>query len=325
MTRTNPPAVATAVKKSRFKKYNSRAIRNDFRRHWVDYIMVLPTFLFFIIFSYFPMYGILMAFSDYKPKLGIMGSLFQNFVGLEHFQEFFSGIYAGRTIGNTIILSVLSLAISFPAAIILALLLNEVKNKWFSKTVSTVMYLPHFISMVILAGILVDFCRTDGVLGSLVASLTGKSQNLLSVPGYWRPLYIGSGLWATLGFSSIMYIAAISGVDKELYEAAALDGAGYFKRMWHVTLPGIMNTIIIMLIMRVGSLMAMGADKTILLYNSQIYKTADIIASYVYRRGLIDGDYSFSTAVGIFNSIINLLLIIVTNKLAKKYSEYSLF
>ena len=147
----------------------------------------------------------------------------------------------------------------------------------------------------------------------------------MAVKEYWRTIYIGSGLWASLGFSSILYVASISGVDKELYEAAALDGAGYFKRVWHVTLPGIMNTIIIMLIMRVGMIMAMGADKTILLYNSQIYETADTIASYVYRRGLINADYSFSTAVGLFNSVVNLILIVFTNKISKKYSEYSLF
>ena len=266
-----------------------------------------------------------MAFCDYKPRKGIWRSFTENFVGFEHFQDFFSSIYFGRTLGNTLIISFLELLISFPAAIILALLLNEVKNKLFSKTVSTVMYMPHFISMVIMAGIIVDFCRTDGVFGTIMAAITGKSQNLLAVKEYWRTIYIGSGLWASLGFSSILYVAAISGVDKELYEAAALDGAGYFKRVWHVTLPGIMNTIIIMLIMRVGMIMAMGADKTILLYNSQIYETADTIASYVYRRGLINADYSFSTAVGLFNSVVNLILIVFTNKISKKYSEYSLF
>ena len=315
---------AVAVKKKP-RKYTVAAIKKDWRRHWYDYLMVTPAVLFFIVFSYFPMYGLLMAFCDYKPRKGIWGSFIENFVGFEHFQDFFSSIYFGRTLGNTLIISLLELLISFPAAIILALLLNEVKNKLFSKTVSTVMYMPHFISMVIMAGIIVAFCRTDGVFGTIMAAITGKSQNLLAVKEYWRTIYIGSGLWASLGFSSILYVAAISGVDKELYEAAALDGAGYFKRVWHVTLPGIMNTIIIMLIMRVGMIMAMGADKTILLYNSQIYETADTIASYVYRRGLINADYSFSTAVGLFNSVVNLILIVFTNKISKKYSEYSLF
>ena len=319
------PALPKKQKQPHVRKYTGAAIRKDLRRHWYDYLMVTPGFLFFIVFSYFPMYGILMAFCDYKPKLGILGSFTKKFVGLAHFQEFFSSIYFGRLLRNTLLLSIQSLVICFPAAIILALLLNEVKNKLFSKTVSTLMYMPHFVSMVILCGILVDFCRTDGVLGTLMAAVTGKTQNLLAVKEYWRPLYIGSDLWASLGFSSIIYVAAISGVDKELYEAAELDGAGYFKRVWHVTLPGIMNTIIIMLIMRVGMILSLGADKTILLYNSQIYETADIISSYVYRRGLLNADYSFSTAVGLFNSVVSLILVLVTNKLAKKYSEYSLF
>ena len=314
-----------AVKGRRERKFTAAAIKKDFRKNKFDYLMVLPTFLFFVVFSYFPMYGILMAFINYKPKNGIIGSLLKDFVGLKHFADFFSGVYIGRLLTNTLLLSVLNLAISFPAAIILALLLNEVKNKLFSKTISVITYMPHFISMVILAGILVDFCRTDGVLGTLLTAITGKTQNLLSVPEYWRTIYIGSGMWQQLGFSSIVFVAAISGVDKELYEAAALDGAGYFKQMLHVTLPGIMNTVIVMLIMRVGTIMALSADKTILLYNSQILETADIIASYVYRRGLLNGDYSFSTAVGLFNSVVNLILVIVTNKLAKKYSEYSLF
>lgn len=315
---------AVAVKK-KTRKYTVAAIKKDWRRHWYDYLMVTPAVLFFVVFSYFPMYGLLMAFCDYKPRKGIWKSFVENFVGFEHFQDFFSSIYFGRTLGNTLIISFLELLISFPAAIILALLLNEVKNKLFAKGVSTVMYMPHFISMVIMAGIIVDFCRTDGVFGTIMETITGKSQNLLAVKEYWRPIYIDSGLWASLGFSSILYVAAISGVDKELYEAAALDGAGYFRRVWHVTLPGIMNTIVIMLIMRVGMIMAMGADKTILLYNSQIYETADTIASYVYRRGLINADYSFSTAVGLFNSVVNLILIVFTNKISKKYSEYSLF
>jgi len=312
-------------KTARDRKFTAASIRLDFKRNKTDYLMVLPTFLFFVVFSYFPMYGILMAFSNYKAKFGIIGSLINNYVGFENFQKFFDSIYFGRLLGNTLAISILSLIINFPASIILALLLNEVKNKFFSKTVSLITYMPHFISMVILGGILVDFSRTDGVLGVLLQSLTGKSQNLLAVASYWRTLYIGSDLWQNLGFSTILFVAALSSVDKELYEAAALDGAGHFKQMVHVTLPGILNTIIVVLILRVGMVMGVGADKTILLYNSQIYEKADIISSYVYRRGLLDGDYSFTTAVGLFNSVVSLLLVLVTNKIAKTYSEYSLF
>ena len=307
------------------KKYTRAAIRIDWKRHKKDYLMVLPCFAFFIIFSYLPMYGILMAFCDYKPKLGIMGSLMKKFVGFKHFESFFTGIYFGRTLKNTLLLSVLSIVIEFPAAIILALLLNEVRSKRFSKTVSLITYMPHFVSMVVLGGILVDFCRTDGILGLMYTRLTGRTVNLLAEPQLWRPIYIGSDLWKNLGYSSILYIAAISGVDRELYEAAKIDGAGYFKQCIHVTIPGIASTIIVMLIMRIGSLMAAGGDKTILLYSPAVYETADVISSYVYRRGLINGDYSYSTAVGLFNSVVNLLLILAANKLSKTYSEYSLF
>lgn len=315
--------VKAVRKRANGKKYTKEAIIKDFRKNKYDYLMVLPVVVFFIVFSYSPMYGILMAFSDYKPKWGIMGSLVHSFVGLKHFKEFFGSMYFGRLLKNTLAISILSLVISFPAEIILALLMNEVRRKWFSKTISVITYMPHFISMVVLGGILVDFCRTDGVLGVLMTQLTGKSQNLLAVADYWRPIYFGSGMWQNLGFGSIIFIAAIAGVDQQLYEAAELDGAGYMRRMWYVTLPGIMNTIIVMLIMRIGMIMSLGADKTILLYNSQIYDKADIIASYVYRRGLMNGDYSFSTAVGLFQSVVNLILIMSTNALSKRYSEYS--
>jgi len=320
-----PDRKTKKTKTASARKFTSAAIKLDFKRNKLDYLMVLPAFIFFIVFSYFPMYGILMAFSDYKAKFGIIGSLVNNFVGFENFQKFFDSIYFGRLLGNTLAISVLSLVISFPASIILALLLNEIKNKLFSKTVSLIAYMPHFISMVILGGIIVDFSRTDGVLGVMVSSLTGKSQNLLAVADYWRTIYIGSDLWQNLGFSTILFVAALSGVDHELYEAAALDGAGHLKQMVHVTLPGILNTIIVVLILRVGMIMGLGADKTILLYNSQIYEKADVIASYVYRRGLLGGDYSFTTAVGLFNSVVSLLLVLVTNKIAKTYSDYSLF
>ena len=289
--------------KNMAQRFTRENIRRDFKRHWGDYLMLLPAFAFFIIFSYFPMYGILAAFCDFKPKLGVMGSLVHRFTGLKHFKSFVTSMYFGRTLKNTLILSLLSIAIEFPAAIIFALLLNEVRNKTFSKTISLITYMPHFISMVVLGGILVDFCRTEGVLGHLYTQITGRTVNLFSLPEMWRPLYIGSDLWKGLGYSSILYIAAISGVDKELYEAAKIDGAGYFKQCIHVTIPGIASTIIVMLIMRVGMLMAAGGDKTILLYNPQIYSTADVISSYVYRRGLIEG----------------------TNKIAKTYSEYSMF
>lgn len=317
--------VSNVSKVSKEKKYTKEAIAKDMKRNWKRYILLLPLILFYLIFAYLPMGGILMAFSNYKPKLGIFGSLFKKFVGFKNFTDFFGSFYFWRLMKNTILLNGWSLIISFPLTIILALLINDIANKHFKKTVQTISYLPYFISMVVVCGIVVDFCKTTGVLGTLMTMLTGKTQNLLGVAAYWRPIYILSDLWQGLGFGTILYIAALSGVDKQLYEAAEIDGAGHWKQLIHVTLPGISQTIIIMLILRVGMLMASSYEKTILMYNQQIYDAADIIASYVYRKGLMDGDYSYSTAVGLFNSLINLVLIITTNKLSRKYTETSLF
>lgn len=316
---------AVRTKKKKERRFTRAAVARDWRKNWKRYLLLLPLLLFFLIFSYLPMGGIVMAFCDYKPKLGIWGSLINRFVGFANFQEFFSNFYFWRLIRNTIVLNGLNLLISFPLTILVALLINEVGNKLFKKGIQTISYLPYFISSVVVCGIIVDFCKSSGLLGTIVGALTGKAQNLLGIADYWRPIYIGSGLWQGLGFGTILYIAALSGVDKELYDAAKVDGAGYMKQMWHVTLPGIMPTIIITLILQVGMLMAASYEKTILMYNEQIYETADIIASYVYRRGLLNGDYSFSTAVGLFNSIINLFLITITNKISRKYTETSLF
>lgn len=307
---------------NRKKKFTKEAIKRDFRKNWNLYLMAVPAIVCLIVFSYLPMGGLWMGFTDYKPNLGIFGS---KFVGLKHFKDFFSSFYFGRTIKNTLWISFLQLAIEFPVTIIFALLLNEVVNVKFKRAVQTISYMPYFISMVVIAGIIIDFCSSKGAITSFVSLFTGSNQNLLSKPSYWRPIYIISDLWQGLGFGSIIYIAALSGVDKELYEAAEIDGAGRWKQTLHVTLPGISSTIIIMLILRIGTLMGVGYEKTILLYNSQVYETADIISSYVYRKGLLEFNYGYSTAVSLFNSVINFGLLLISNKISKKYSETSLF
>jgi len=310
------------IKKMKTRKFTRAAIRKDFRKNKFVYLMALPGILYFFIFNYLPMGGLLMAFQDYKPKKGILGS---PLVGFKNFTDFFSSIFFGRTLFNTLAISVLELLITFPVTIIFALLLNEIKSKKFKRTIQTVSYMPYFISMVVVAGIIIDFCSTKGPISQLVALFTGNVQNLLSVPGYWRPIYIISGLWQGLGFGSIIYIAALSGVDQELYEAAVMDGANRWKQTWHITIPGISSTIIMMLILKIGSMMSVGYEKTILLYNPQIYETADIISSYVYRKGLQEFNYGYSTAVNLFNSVINFILLLIANKISKKYSESSLF
>ena len=304
------------------RKFTKRAIVKDFKTNKFLYLMAIPLIAFFVIFAYLPMGGLLMAFEDFKPNLGILGSPFE---GLDNFADFFSSIFAERVIRNTLIISFLQLIIEFPLTIIFALLINELKDGLYRKGVQMLTYMPYFVSMVVLAGIIVDFTKSTGVIGQLVSIFSGKTENLLANPSYWRPLYIVSNLWQGLGFGSIIYVAALSGIDQELYEAAEIDGATRWKQTLHITLPGIASTIIIMLIMRIGMIMSVGQEKTILLYTPQVYETADIISSFVYRKGLLEFNYGYSTAVSLFNSVINFALLVTTNAISKRYSETSLF
>lgn len=304
------------------RKFTKEKIVRDFKRNKIFYLMALPAIVMIILFNYLPMFGLSLAFENYKPKLGIFGS---QFVGLKHFLDFFQSIYFVRVLKNTLILSSLQLLIEFPASIIFALLLNELRSKKFKGLVQTVSYMPNFISMIVVAGIIIDFCSSKGVLTTLVSGFTGSTQNLLSSPDNWRTIYIISDLWQGLGMGSIVFLAALAGIDQEQYESAVIDGANRWKQTLHVTLPGIMPTIIMMFILRVGMLLSVGSEKTILLYNSQLYETADIISSYVYRKGLVEFNYGYSTAVSLFNSIINFALLLFTNHLSKKTSEISLF
>lgn len=268
------------------------------------------------------MYGAIIAFKNYTPMRGIWDS---PWVGFDHFIRFFNSIYFGRLIANTLLLSVYSLIFGFPAPIILALLLNEVRNKKFKSISQTITYLPHFVSMIVITGMLVNFAMTTGLFNDIIVFFGGERSPLLQNPGLYRTIYVASSIWQEVGWGSIIYLAALSGVDSELYEAAMIDGAGKFRQLINVTLPSITPTIIIMLILKMGSLMSIGYEKTILLYNPSTYETADIISSYVYRIGLLEQNWSYSTAIGLFNSVINLILLILTNKISKKYSETSLW
>lgn len=297
-------------------------LKKDWIRNRSLYIMVIPVVLFYLLFHYKPMYGAIIAFKDYTPALGVMDS---PWVGLANFTRFFKSVYFVRLIRNTILLSVYNLVFGFPAPIILALLLNEVRNKHFKNLTQTITYLPHFISLIVVTGMLTDFSMTSGLFNDIIAFFGGERSPLLQNPDLYRTMYVASGIWQQVGWGSIIYLSALAGVDQQLYEAAAIDGAGKWKQLLNVTLPGIAPTIIIMLIMRMGSLMNMGYEKTILLYNPSTYDTADIISSYIYRVGLLELDWSYSTAVGLFNSVINFGLLIFTNKMSKRYSETSLW
>lgn len=300
----------------------AKNLRTDFKRNRAIYFLCIPIVAYFIIFNYVPMGGIIVAFQKYSMAKGISGS---TFIGFKNFTDFFGSYYFTRLIRNTFFLSFFNLLIGFPAPIIFALLLNEVKNTVMKRTVQTISYMPYFISLVVICGLIIDFTNAGGPVSRLVGMFTGENVSLLGNPKYFRPVYIFSDIWQHLGYSSIVYLAALSGVDQSLYEAARIDGAGRLRQTWNVTLPGIAPTITIMLIMRIGSMFALGFEKVMLLYNPATYETADIISTFVYRKGFEDYNFGFSTAVGLFNSVINCALLLLANHISKKYSESSLF
>lgn len=299
-----------------------KKLRADWVRNRSLYALVIPVVAFYILFNYKPIYGAIIAFQDYTPRLGISGS---EWVGFDNFKRFFSDIYFGRLMKNTLLLSFYDIIFGFPAPIILALLLNEIHNRFFKNVTQTITYLPHFISMIVVCGMLTDFSLSTGLFNDIIAFFGGERHPLLQDPSLYRTIYILSGIWQQVGWGTIIYLSALAGVDSQLYEAAQIDGANKWKQTLHVTLPGIAPTIITMIILKIGKLMSMGYEKTILLYNPSTYETADIISSYVYRIGLLDQDWSYSTAIGLFNSVINFILLILANKLSKKFSQTSLW
>jgi len=288
------------------------------------YIMLIPVVLYFILFQYKPMYGAVIAFKDFNPFVGVWDS---KWVGFKHFISFFESYYFWRLLRNTVLLSVLNLVFAFPAAIILALLLNEVKNQIFKRVVQSISYLPHFISLVVVCGMIIDFLQPDGIINRMITAigLVEEPISFLILPEWFRTIFVASGIWQGVGWSSIIFLAALSGINPSLYEAAVVDGAGRWKQMLNITLPGIMPTIVILLIINIGNFMVVGYDKIILLYNPATYETADVIGSFVYRRGVLEANYSFTAAVGLFNSVINFIMLILVNQVAKKKAETSLW
>lgn len=298
-------------------------IKKDWKKNKAIYFLFLPTLIYFIIWNYIPMTGIVLAFEDYSPRGGVTGS---EWIGIANFINFFGTYYFGRLMRNTIVLSVFSMIVNFPAPIILALLLNEMENRYFKKIVQTISYMPYFVSTVVICGIIVDFFSYDGALTDILVNMgLVERRDLMVYKPLFRPVYVFSGTWQGIGYGSIIYLAALSGVDQELYEAAKIDGAGRWKQTLHITLPGIKPTIIIMLILQISSLLNVAMEKVLLLYKPQTYEVADVIMTFVYRRGLLENDYGYSTAVQIFNSVISLLLLLITNAISRKYSETSLF
>lgn len=300
----------------------ARALQKEWRQYRYVYLMAIPMVVYYILFCYMPMYGASIAFKDFVPKLKIAGS---PWVGLKHFRSFFQSVYFTRLLTNTLALSLGNLVFGFPAPIILAILLNEVRQNWFKRTVQTISYLPHFISVMVICGMIVDFTASGGVINDMLSLFGFKRQTMLLNPSLFRPIYIISEIWQSVGWGSIVYLAALTAVDPALYEAARIDGAGKFRQILHVTLPGIAPTIVVMLILKMGSMMSVGSEKVLLLYNSNTYSTADVISTYVYRKGLLENNFSFSTAVGLFNSVINFTLVVLANQISRKVNDTSLW
>ena len=307
--------VPAAVKKQSFKAY--------MKGHYDLYLLLLPAILYTAVFLYIPMYGVLMAFQDYSPVKGIIGS---NFVGLKHFKKFFSTYMAKQIISNTVILSGYSLLASFPFPVILALMLNYCVNRRFGKIVQTVTYMPYFISVMVLVGMMNIFFSTNyGVVNTVLQALGIEPFSFMSSEKSFRHMYVWSGIWQGMGYSSVIYFAALSGIDPTLYEAAELDGASKLQRIRYIDLPSIMPTVIIMLIMSAGNIMSIGFEKAYLMQNDRNSGVSEIIATYVYKVGLIDARYSFSAAINLFNSAINFVILIVINKISRKLSDTSLW
>ena len=287
------------------------------------YLMFLPVFLYYVIFRYAPMVGLTIAFKDYNAFLGFDKS---PWVGFKYFQQFFNSIYLWRLIRNTLLINLYDLVFNFPAAIALALLLNELQNRRFKKITQTITYLPYFVSSVVIASMVVQFLSpSSGIINNLIASVGGERQYFMTQPGAFRTIYTVMNLWKNIGWNPIIFLAAISGINGELYEACMVDGGGYMRRMWHITLPGIAGTIVVLLIMRLGHVMDAGYETILLLQNNANLETSDVIGTYVYRRGMKGGEYSYATAVGMFQSVIGFALVIFANWLSRTYSETSLW
>lgn len=307
--------LSKAKTKHRFFRY--------LRSSYALYLMLIPMFLFFVLFRYKPLTHLVIAFKKYSPFRGISGS---PWVGFRWFSEFFSSPYAWRTIRNTLAISLSTLLVCFPAPIIFALLLNELRAMRLKKTVQTVSYVPHFISTVVVCSIVINFLSpTSGVVNAILAKFGLSPIYFLSMPSAFLPIYVFMELWRSTGYGSIVYIASLAAIDQQLYEAASVDGAGRFRQLVHITLPGILPTIVIMLLTRLGGILNVGYEAILLLYNPSVYETADVISTFVYRTGLAESRYDYATAVGLFNSVVALLLVASVNRISRRLTETGLW
>ena len=313
-----PPSPAVRHRSGSFQRQLRRIARN-----WELYLFLIPTIAYFLIFRYYPMYGIQIAFRNFKSTKGILGS---QWVGLRNFERFFSATDFWQLLNNTLSVSIGTLLCSFPVPILLALFLNQLPSKRYKKIVQTVIYAPHFISTVVLVGIIsLFFSPSSGIVNFIIQWLGGTPIHFMGQASWFRPLYIGSDIWQNAGWGSILYLAALASISPELHEAAVVDGANKFQRILHVDLPGILPTIVVMFILNSGKVMSVGFEKAYLMQTSLNLSASEIIATYVYKRGLLQAQFSFSTAVGLFESLANLILILTMNFISKKVTDSSLF
>lgn len=309
------------------KKPFGKRLKRDMRKNWVLYLMFVPVLIFFAIFSYAPMVGIVMAFQEVNIAKGIFGG---TWIGFKNFTDYFTNIYFSRTLLNTIVFSLLQTVFVFPSSIVLALMLHGVHHKIFKRSIQTISYMPYFISTVVVCGLIKNFLGPDGFIGELFIKmgLIQEDTSVLIYPKFFRGTIIISDIWQQIGFSSIIYVAALSGIDKGLYEASDIDGAGRFSKLFHITLPGILPMIMMMLVLRMGSLLSVGIDKIVALYNAETRVVGETIGSFVYNMsfgmGGSNASYGLSTAVGLFNSLASLILLIISNTLSKKLTSYGL-
>ena len=297
-------------------------LSRDFKMNKYKYLLILPVLIYLALFAYKPMYGIVIAFKNYKPTRGIMRS---QWVGFMWFENFFKDIYFWRLLRNTFTISALSIVFGFPAPILLALLLNEIHHSGFKRTVQTITYMPYFISLVVTCSIIKIYCQENGLFSQIAELFGGTRKNFLIEPRYFRTIYVVSGIWQNIGWNSILYLAALSGIDQEQYEAARIDGANRFQQIWNITIPGMLPTIVLQLILNVGHILDKGFEHVLVFYNPAVYETSDIIMTYVYRQGIGKLDFSRATALGLFNSVVAFILIVGANAVSKRTLKRSIW
>ncbi len=302
---------------------NKHSVFYYLKRDWILYTMLILPLAYYIVFKYAPMYGVTIAFKDYSLFKGVFAS---PWVGLKYFRQIFKMAEFYRVLRNTLVLNVLDMAVNFPMPIILAIMLSEMKGVLFKRVSQTIVYLPYFISWAVIGGIVLQlFSPESGLINIVIRKLGGQSVPFLTDPAHWIGTYCLVGVWQSAGWNSILYLAAIAGINKELYEAAIVDGAGRFQRIWHITLPGIRSTIVMLLILRMGSLISIGFERPYVIGNTMVREVSDVISTYVYRVGLESSNFSLATAVGLFQSVVGMILLVLTNFIANKVGENGIF